>query len=924
VASVNAKTISELPVQNVAHALQGRVAGLSVVNTGTPGTAPLVRIRGISSITFASDPLYVIDGIPSGSMGIFDNRDIESVEVLKDASAAAIYGSRATNGVIIITTKKGRRDNKLKVTLDSYIGTQEAWKRIDLLNTQQYLQYERALNGAAGIALPPRLRPENFNQPIYAGATQTYAQTNTDWQDAYFKKGMLTQTNIGLNGGNDISRFYTSAGYFKQEGITQGVDYQRGNFRINSDHRISKVFTFGENLYLAHSNQNYDNTGGARTRLATVIWSLPYLPVYDPTTNGGFREAENSVDASDPTNPVQAALLNTANRKVLQILGTVFAQVNFTPWLNFRSTFGVDYSNNYQHQFSPIYSSKGRSASIATINDQRTLFTTLLYTQQLTLDKYFGDHHLNVTGVFERQGTKAYGEIMSGNQATNVRQTMIGASNPAIYTSRTENLLISYVGRVNYEFRSKYLINAAIRRDGLSIWAPGKKFANFPSASVGWRLDQEPFLKTLLPPVSELKIRAGYGITGLNAAGIFPALSNSPLANNYPWQSIVQENGAIYPFNNSVPSSGNASFYNSIANTALEWEKTKQLNIGLDLGLFGNRVTLSADYYKRQTDNLILSVPTPASFGFNAGGVQANVGSMRNKGLDVQLGYNKNQGAFTWNATGNLSIIRNMVLALNTPNASIDAGADADFGNGAITRTVAGQPIQSFYGYVVEGIFQNAQEVANSPVQVAGKTAPGDIKFKDISGPDGKPDGKIDANDRTFIGSYLPKFTYALNYSARYMNFDLSLFFQGVYGNKIFNAARILREGMARLFNAGVEVLNAWTPTNTNTNIPRAISGDPNQNLRVSTRWIEDGSYLRLRNIMLGYNIPEARLNAWTGGVLSNVRVYVSSQNLFTITDYKGWDPEIGQRTTAALTSGIDYGQYPAARSYQFGLQVGF
>ncbi|MBD0349791.1 MAG: SusC/RagA family TonB-linked outer membrane protein, partial [Flavisolibacter sp.] len=511
VASVNAKTISELPVPNVAQALQGRVAGVSVVNTGTPGTAPLVRIRGISSITFASDPLYVIDGIPSGSMGIFDNRDIESVEVLKDASAAAIYGSRATNGVIIITTKKGRRDNKLKVTLDSYIGTQEAWKRIDLLNTQQYLQYERALNGAAGIALPPRLRPENFNQPIYAGATQTYAQTNTDWQDAYFKKGMLTQTNIGLSGGNDISRFYTSAGYFKQEGITQGVDYQRGNFRINSDHRISKVFTFGENLYLAHSNQNYDNTGGARTRLATVIWSLPYLPVYDPTTNGGFREAENSVDASDPTNPVQAALLNTANRKVLQILGTVFAQVNFTPWLNFRSTFGVDYSNNYQHQFSPIYSSKGRSASIATINDQRTLFTTLLYTQQLTLDKYFGDHHLNVTGVFERQGTKAYGEIMSGNQATNVRQTMIGASNPAIYTSRSENLLISYVGRVNYEFRSKYLINAAIRRDGLSIWAPGKKFANFPSASVGWRLDQEPFLKTLLPPVSELKIRAGYG-----------------------------------------------------------------------------------------------------------------------------------------------------------------------------------------------------------------------------------------------------------------------------------------------------------------------------------------------------------------------------------------------------------------------------
>ena len=580
VASVNGKTISELPVPSVAQALQGRVAGVSVVNNGTPGTSPIVRIRGISSISFASDPLYVIDGFPSGDLTTFDSRDIESVEVLKDASAAAIYGSRATNGVVMITTKKGRRDNSLKVTLDSYIGTQSAWKQIDLLNTQQYLQYERALNGAAGINMPPRLMPANFNQPLYDGATQTYAQTNTDWQDEYFKKGLLTQHNLGLSGGNDVSRFYTSAGYFNQDGIAQGVNYRRGNFRLNSDHRISKVFTFGENLYLAFSQQRYDNTGGNRTRLVNVIRSLPYLPVYDPTTNGGYRNAENSVDGSDPTNPVEdALLLGNANRRTVKALGTAFLQVNFTPWLYFRSTFGVDYVSNFQHQFSPIFNDKGRSATVATINDNRTIYSTLLFTQQLNFDKTFGDHHVNAVAVFERQGTKAFGELMTGNQATNARQTMIGATNPSIYTSSSENLLISYVGRVNYEFRGKYLLNAAIRRDGLSIWAPGRKFADFPSGSVGWRIDQESFMKGI-PAISELKIRGGYGITGLNAAGIFPMLSNSPLANNYPWQSVVQENGAIYPFNNSVPSAGNASFYTSLANPELEWEKKKTNQCG--------------------------------------------------------------------------------------------------------------------------------------------------------------------------------------------------------------------------------------------------------------------------------------------------------------------------------------------------------
>jgi len=920
IASVNSKTIAELPVASVEQALQGRVSGLTVTNNGSPGTSALVRIRGISSISFASDPLYVIDGFPTGNLSNFDTRDIEAVEVLKDASAAAIYGSRATNGVIIISTKKGKRDGNLKVFLDSYVGTQSPWKKIDLLNTDQYLKYERALNGAANIALPPRLESANFNQPIYQGANQTFAQTNTDWQDAYFKSGMITQHNLAVSGGNEKSRFYSSAGYFKQDGIAEGVNYERGNFRINSDHNISKLFTFGQSLYFSYSNQRYDNTSGNRTRLVNVVRSMPYLPVYDPTTIGGFRGAENSFDGADPTNPIEdAILLGDAHNKTFKLFGTTYLEVNFTPWLKFRSTFGVDYANLYQHQFQPIYDDKGRNSAVAKITDLRNNTTTKLYTQQLTFDKTFGKHHLNAVAVFETQGQKYYQENAAGTQNSNDIETFDGAGNVSFKSIKAENFLVSYIGRLNYEFAEKYLLSAAIRRDGLSIWAPGKKYASFPSASVGWKIDREPFMKGI-PAISELKLRAGYGETGLDAVNAFYGVTTGGVY--YPWQVAVYAGGATYPFSNSN-TTGNGSYYNTLANPNLEWEKTKQINVGLDLGLLDNRITLTAEYFRRKTDNLILKVPTPGSFGFNGVGSYQNAASMENKGFEFQAGYNKTKGDFTWNVTGNMAFIRNKVLKMNTPNATIDDGADQDFGAGAITRTAAGHPIQSYYGYIVEGIFQTDEEVQKSPVQNPGtdpakSTAKGDLKFKDING-----DGKITDADRTYLGSYIPDFTYALNLGANYKNFDLSVFFQGVQGNKIFNAARVITEGMARLFNSGTAVMDAWTPTNTNTDVPRAVSGDPNQNVRPSTRWIENGSYLRLKNVILGYNIPGTRLKSLTRGAISSFRVYVSSQNLVTFTGYKGWDPEIGSKNTT-LTNGVDYGQYPAARSFQVGLQVGF
>lgn len=915
VSSVSGKTVAEIPVANISQALQGRLAGVQVTSNGSPGSQPIVRIRGISSISFASDPLYVIDGFPTGDLSTFDTRDVESIDVLKDASAASIYGSRATNGVIMITTKKGKRDGKLRVNLDSYIGSSRVNKRLDLLNTDQYVQYATKL--LSPDPLPPRLQQSNFNQPIYSGAGQTYAQTNTDWQDAYFKDGMITQHNLGLSGGNANSRFYASAGYFKQEGTTPVVGYERFNFRINSEHQISKVFTFGENIYFASGDQAYDNNEqGARTNLVNVIRQLPYMPVYDPTTTSGYRSADNSFDGSDPTNPLlDANVINPGNRKTAKILGTAYLDVNFTKYLKFRSTFGVDYANTLDYRFSPIFESggtvAGSSATVASITNNRIVSTVKLFTEQLTFDKTFGNHHINAIAVYEQQEQNIQFENMSGQQPSNEIRTLLNASNIAASTRREGNFLMSLLARVNYDYAGKYLISVAARRDGLSVWAPGKKYANFPSASVGWRIDQENFMKSM-KNISELKIRAGYGVTGLSGT----------VLGNYPWLVGVDANNTVYPFNNVNSGSGTTlgSSINALGNTELEWEKTNQFNIGLDLGLFDNRLTLSTEYYERETKNLLLNVPIPPSFGYPNASVLQNIAEMVNKGFELQLGYfSKADRDFRWNASGNMSFINNEVTKLAPSVTNIEAGGNQDFGTYNITRTAPGQPVQSFYGWVVDGIFQSAAEVAGAPTQTAG-TGAGDLRFRDIN-----KDGKIDESDRQYLGNYIPDFTYAFTAGINYKGFEASMFWQGVQGNEVFNASRIISEGMVRLFGASTTVMDSWSPTNTATNIPRAKNGDPNQNVRPSTRWIEDGSFLRLKNLSIGYNVSSETLKRTTKSAVSSFRIYVSSQNLLTFTKYSGFDPEVGNRTPGAqLTNGIDYATYPQPISYQVGVQVGF
>lgn len=916
IATVDNKTLNELPVPNLAQALQGRVAGVSVVNNGSPGAQPIVRIRGISSINSSGDPLYVVDGVPTGDISSFDMRDVESVDVLKDASAAAIYGSRATNGVIIITTKKGKRDGKIQVGLNSYYGVQRVTQRLDLLDREGFMKYAVAYRGSQ----VPRLTAPTINEPIYPGGP-TWGQTNTDWQEEYFRDGAITETNIDLSGGNQVSRFSLSAGYFNQTGTAPNVAFRRYNFRLSSDHNISKVFTFGQTLFASNSIQRGDaNAGGNRTNLVNVIRMMPHIPVYDPTSIGGYRGVDATKDGGDPTNPIEdAELKNPQTSNTVKILGTAFLEINILKGLKFKSTFGVDYANGFFDRFQPIYNDNGTVngsiSNIATVTNNRNVSTVLLYTEQLNYDKRFDKHHVNVTAVFESQHQKTRSQNSSGNQPTNDIRVLLNATNPSTSSTFGENFLVSLLGRVNYDFAGKYMLSAAMRRDGLSVWAPGNKYGNFPAVSAGWKVDEESFMQNVTL-ISDLKLRAGYGITGIN--GVF--------LGNTPWLVNVSANSSSYPFNNlASPNGALGSGINSLGNQDLEWETTAQTNIGVDVGMLDNKITLTADYFRRKTDNLILNVQTPPSFGYINRGVRQNVGSMENNGFEFMLGYNHRGREFNWNASANASFIKNKVLSLAPGITNLPGGAEpTDYSPYDVTNTKPGESIQYFWGFIADGIFQTADEVAKAPKQTAA-TSPGDIRFRDISGPKGVPDSIISDFDRTNLGSYLPKVSYGVNFSADYKNFDLSVFFQGVQGNKIYNNTRFITEGMLRFFNAGAQVLNAWTPTNTNTNIPRAISTDPNANSRVSTRFLENGSYLRLKNISLGYNFASTQLSSWTNGAVSSFRIYVAGQNLITFTDYSGYDPEVGNRTGANnLTNGIDYAVYPQPKTVQVGLQVKF
>jgi TonB-dependent starch-binding outer membrane protein SusC len=908
VASVSAKELLALPVPSIESALQGRVSGIQVTNNGSPGVAPIVRVRGIGSINYAANPLYVVDGYPVGGLNDFDMRDIESLDVLKDASSAAIYGSRAANGVILVTTKKGSRDGKLRVNVETYYASQSAWKTLTPLNTTQYLQYGKALLSAAGAAFPDRWA--NLNAETYPGSGVSFANTNTNFQDYLFQNGGMSHSSISISGGSEKSRFFTSFGYFKQDGIYVGTNYERGNLRLNSDHNISKNVTIGQTLTIATASKLDEGVGGGRTALANVIKSLPYTPVYNPTEIGGYFGTTNA-DGSDPVNPIIPAVLIRSKNYNTRIMGTIFAEIKFAEFLKYKFTFGADVGTSRNISRTPIYSAGQSGSTINALSEGRGEGIGTLYTNQISFDKSFGKHNVNVIAVAEQQFGVGGGISASGNYNTNTFTVITpNILNPAVSGGKDEQTLLSYLARINYDFGGKYLVSASIRRDGSSLFAPGKKWGTFPAISLGWRISEEGFMKEIAS-VSELKLRASYGLVG-NISGL----------PNYAWQSVIGAstntvlNGSLTPGQST----------NQLGNAELGWELTKMTNIGIDLGLMKNKLTLSADYYIRQTsdNSLILERGLASTLGYSNATI-ANFGGIKNTGLDVQLAYNHNEGELKYKLTGNIGTLTNVITSLEAPKF---AGGHAETGT-SVTKTEVGMPVQYLHGYVVDKIYQNQGEIdsdnANAKSKTfdsyqGGKSAPGDIRFKDLNG-----DGRVNDEDRTMIGNVIPDFTYGFNLDASYKNFDLTLFLQGVQGNDVYNNLKTQTQGMVRLFGATTEVLKAWTPQNTNTTIPRAVNEDPNGNAtRASDRWVEKGSYMRVKSLSLGYSVPSSVLNSFSKGSISRVRVYVSAQNLLTITKYTGYDPEIGSRDNNALVYGIDNGQYPQPRTFMAGIQLGF
>lgn len=892
ISSVGSKEIQEQPVTSVDQALQGRAAGITVANSGSPGVNPLVRIRGMGTVG-DNNPLYVIDGMPAGGLNEINPNDIESIEILKDASAAAIYGSRAANGVVIVTTKKGSR-GRTQINVDAYAGVQNAWRRLDLLNRDQYLAYGRDLLGENV--------PERFNN------LGRFANVDTDWQDAMFRTAPIQDYNVSVSGGGDNSVFNVGGGYFKQDGIMLGTGFERYSFRANSEFNLGRL-KVGETLTLAYTTRDNEPYSGGRTQMEHMLKMLPYIPVYDETRVGGFGGAEtNALDGSDPENPVLNAYLHRNLDQNMKILGTAYASFEIIQGLEYKFVVGLDMNFGYNDQFMPVYNSPGQYQynNLARLNQSRTDFISPMISNQLSFNRDFGQHHIDVIGVVEQQTSTFRRMNATGQTAlTSAIDVLSIAESPTIAGSRNEYALISYLGRVNYDFAGKYLLGASIRRDGGSRFGT-EKWGTFPSVSAGWRISEEEFLRNV-GAVSELKLRGSWGQVGNDRIG------------DYGYELTLAGQQFYVVQGNLVP----GVTARAMTNPNIRWETTTMANIGLDMGFLNNRITASLEYFNNETSDMLLPVPIPPSKGFDIPPT-ANVGTVVNKGFELTANYNQSAGAFRWSLGGNISWIRNELTSLGIGNSV--PGAGFIFTGNPVTWTEEGQPIAFFYGWKTDGIFQTQAEVDAHAFQTE-QTAPGDIRFVDVNG-----DGEITAADRVNIGHFLPDFSYGLNATANYSNFDLSLFFQGVQGNEILNTNRYHLEGMTRLFNAGTAVLDRWTGPGTSNTVPRAVEGDPNFNSRISDRFVEDGSYLRLKNLTIGYTLPEAVLGNLGNGFIRKVRLYATSQNLLTFTNYTGYDPEIGVRPDLAnqggqvqtLNSGVDFGQYPQPRTFIGGIQIGF
>lgn len=925
ISSISEKDIKNLPVSGADQALQGKLAGVTVnSNGGQPGGGVTVRVRGFTSVN-ANDPLYVVDGVPifssAGSfnfsglgggggqsansiLATLNPNDIESIDVLKDASAQAIYGSVAANGVILITTKRGKAGEG-KMNYDAYYGWQTIPKKLDVMKLNEFAKYQN------DIFLEQNQTPSlEFQHPELLGK-------GTDWQDAIYQTGAIHNQQVSFSGGQNRTTYYFSLNYFDQKGLLVESKFRRYALRANIDHQVKSWLKAGMSMNASKSDQRLTLADEQDGTITQALLLTPVIPVRYPNGTFGGPSTVGGVNYGNVQggNPIAQSENRKNTSGITKVFGNLYADFKIADFLTFRSEFNYDFQLQQNQAFQASYTAGQQVfASDLFKNTNNSFFWA--WKNYLSFNKTFGLHAITATAGHENWESRyeyIQAEVKNLNTNDQIALNNNGAAAILPTGSPYHSAQESWFIRGGYTFDNRYSLNVSFRADASSNFGPNNKWGYFPAASLGWTVTNEKFMQNM-KGLNYMKLRIGAGAVGnQNAPGGAP----SP-----PYTQLINFGLNGFGPGNSVANIGNLN---------LKWESVTTYNGGVDLSLFNRKIDLTVDVYKKTTKNMLLFSSVPGYLGL--GSVQPpilNAGQMTNTGIDISAtSYNVTKKNFTWKTNYVFTHYKNKLDKLITKTASLDGRIV--FNTVTVTHTVPGQPVGTFYGGITDGIFTLAQATGGLiPVQfglqpatsatTAGTWA-GDLRFRDISGPDGKPDGKIDDKDVTFIGSPHPKFTYGMTNSVSYKSFDFSVFIQGSYGAKIYNFLRRQLEGMESVANNQLNtVMDRWTMNNQGATLPRFTTSNKN-NTSVSDRFVESGSYLRIQNVSIGYNLPKDLARK---ALMTNVRVYVSSQNLYTFTKYTGYDPELGAFNRSITLMNIDNGHYPNPRTFTVGINAEF
>lgn len=887
VANINTEKLNTQSNANIGQALQGKIAGVDIVSQGgAPGSGTRIMVRGIGTLNNAS-PLYIVDGMYMNSIDHINPNDIASIDVLKDASSAAIYGSRAANGVIIVTTKEGSNtEGKPIIDLSVNLGISTASKFLDMLDAKGWAEVTTIARQAIG-------------KPALDMATDLANKPDNDWQDIMFRPALMQNYNLSVKGGGKYSTYYTGLGYFNQDGIVIGTNYQRYNIQSKNDYKRG-IFSAGTNLIISFSHDkplHQELRGGM---IGTILQSVPTLEKYDDTREGGYGGTYGDVvNIPHPLAIIDDNIMDRYNENV-KIFANLYAQIELFKGLKYKLNLTPDFSFERYKNYLNKYDFGLATNSITQLTERQRRRRNILVENLLTFDRTFGEHKISALAGYTYQDSRfrhiqAYGEGLPQG----LEEIDAATTNRSNEGNSWRSVLTSILGRVFYSYQNKYLFTATIRRDGSSKFGKNNRYGYFPSFSLGWNVAEEKFMENV-HWLDQLKLRGGYGVLG-----------NQEI-DNYQYSSTITT-GINYPDGNGGLLQG--AFPKNFANPDIKWEETAMTNVGIDFMAFNNRLSLTADYYVKNTKDILLTVPIPISSG-GANDPIRNAGKIRNNGFEFNLGWMDQPNpdiSYGINLIGSFN--KNKVIAMGSESGSIKGGSTNQ--NITTSETKAGYPIGGYWLIPTAGYFNSQEEVdayAKDGKKIQPAAEPGDIKFVDANN-----DGVINDDDRVFQGSPFPDFTFALNGNMRYKNFDLSIGLQGVLGNKIYNATRQTLEDVTKGSNFLASCLDYWTPENKNASHPRLTWDDPNRNTRAeSDRYLENGSYLRLRSVQLGYTFPQT----WFKGAIQHARVYINAENLFTITSYSGYSPDVNADN--ANYRGFDNFIYPTNRTFMLGLNVTF